>query len=128
MRCQEDGELAITIEVAGELLGDEMDALSDRAIGVVELRAQYGEGALDEIVRGGIEYGVLRGEVVEEGGLADPQLMDDVLNAGAVEPERTEERQRSRHDRRAHLRLLLFAQSHVTPSDRNHRETRPCVS
>ncbi len=115
MLRHERGEFAVTVEGAGERLGDEVDPLPDGALDIVELGAEHVEGALDEILGGGIEYRLLRREVVEEGRLADPQLSDDVLNTCPVEPERTKQHQRRLDDRGAHRRLLLFTQTHAIP-------------
>src|SRR5947208_3620865 len=69
---------------------------------------------------GGVEDGGLAREVVEEGPLADPQALRQVLHPGRLEALSPEQLQRHGEDRLALLEFLLLPQAHAPPRAPTH--------
>ena len=96
--ASKDHELGVAVELIGERFGQLGEPLGHRAPGVGRLGAEELDPLLDEVVRDGFEHHLGR-EVVEEGGLADPETIGDVLDAGRGEALLLEQLQRGLGDR-----------------------------
>ena len=115
---EQDDELGVAVELIGERFGELGDPLGHGAPSVGCLGAEERHRLLDETVRDGLEHRLLGREVVEEGGLTDPETIGDVLDASLGEALLPEQLQRGLGDRRSRGLLLLLAQPHraVPPS------------
>lgn len=83
---QQGGNVAVTDGVPGEGTDEFLEPLQDGSGVTLDVMGEFGGAAVEDFLGRGVEDGVLGGEVIEEGGFADPEPIDDVLDSGLVEP------------------------------------------
>ena len=115
MEGQLGGEVPVTGEVGGEVADQLLQAGQHRPGVVGDVVMEQDRGPVEDVDGGGVEDGGLGREVVEEGPLADPEALGDVLHPGGVEPLGPEQLQGRGQDRPVLLGLLLLPQPHGPP-------------